>query len=304
VCGLSDNSSRDLVSVTRAPMAASPLSLDALRYWKRRNQSLWGEGYWPRKIRDDQHYTIAMRSRGWFDAVDLPYVGKSAKPAFKLLYDSYFWKMMLAQLDTPSAHGSVLELLPGKTFTLPVALESIGFCGCLHRLDLSPQPAGLGQFSFSCCCINEDLFRFPFDQPTYDLVIANHVIDDLLMYIYFRGQYCQTKAYSDRRESRLAWEEIACLDPKGGFTAQLSDFLERLILRLPSGAMFISREYPSTFELRVGDIARISYLESVRQTVLSHISRLPGVTGGYVHLAASSIPIGESYPNSTFVLKK
>src|SRR5438552_2200876 len=112
-----------LLSSERVAPSVSPL--DTLRD---RNEALWNAAFWCEHINDPRHYDIVIKSRGVFSKKDLPYISSSADPTFKLVYDSHLWLALLARFGLHrNAQSVILELLPGRTYALPVALESLAF---------------------------------------------------------------------------------------------------------------------------------------------------------------------------------
>jgi hypothetical protein len=219
------------------------------------------------------------------------------------VYETHYWKLLLASLECVPPNGAILELLPGKTMNLPIALESLGFTGGLDRLDLMPQPL-LAFLRCRCRSLYQDAFTFVKSRLRYDVVVANHVVDDLLMYLHFRERYYTMPPYSHPDAARSAWAHLAAAGATSDHSGRLARLFEEIVFNMPARGTLVLREYPSTFELRTGDLGRTDYLAKIYRHITDRLKQLPGTCSAFLDLCSPLVPLGQRFPYSLFVIRK
>ncbi len=277
------------------------LSCDNLNYWIAQNEVLWHESYWRSHVDNDQHVQVCETFGGAWCRSRLPYIPDSARSELKFIYETHFWATLLAALSLPN-RGTVLELLPGLTFNVPVALQSLHFGGTLHRLDLTPQVKA-ASYSFLWEWLNEDAFTLVEHALNYDFIISNHIIDDLMMYLHYSEGYCDRPEYFDPAAARKGWRYLSTVDHVHGYSLRLCNWFETLVGHMSANTTLILREFPSTFELRTRDVDRVRYLESVFRQITQRL-RGSSISSAFIEIASPIVPVGHRFPNSVFVVRK
>jgi hypothetical protein len=244
-----------------------------------------------------------MQSHGWFPRALTPYISEAAQPHYRLLHASWYLKALLRDVVNLNRHARVLELLPGRTATLSLALESLGFQGTYDRLDLSPELSEHRSLSFGGSVIAMDALEILHNRYEYDVIIGNHIIDDLILHLYCK-EVGSPGAAGESSASSDAWAAI-CGGGVGRFADRLSTFFTALLDGMRPGGVIVLRHYPSTFELRTSATRRIRLLEGIFSWLANDLAarcrpcrvwrpRLDRVPG----------PKGEKYPYSVLVLGK
>jgi len=217
--------------------------------------------YWNAAIGDERHFKLVLDAK--------------QPPDYRLLYDSWLWRNVIKHIKPLSPETAVLELLPGNSLTIPIALESLSFKGTLVRLnDETPVslPATIGFSEYWQAGQITDLLTAPLP---YDFILANHVIDDLLFNLYFPSPEQREVIYSDSRACKSAWNSMSQSSCITQLQKQAIEMLLALASHMRSLSVLILRHYPSTFALRSHDMARIT-LEM--ETYFEFAGRCPRVS--------------------------
>lgn len=251
--------------------------------WREFNRSCWTGDEWVSSINDRLHYNIVACLKSPLD--------------YKLLYDSYLWRLILEKSGWVPL-GRVLELLPGDSFTIPMALEGVRFHGELHRLDLIPRNSACGLFSFKTAWVSQNVWLSDAIVDNYDLVVGNHIIDDLLAYLHFPDPALLASFYSDPERALSAWTAIIGSPNLEDNKENLIELFIRLVTALCTDAMLVLRQYPSTFALRCGDVGRISTVQDTFRRICESLSTTPRCCVTIPDLNAMPVPVGSKYPGS------
>lgn len=269
-----------------------------LKCWQVANDECWQSHYWQNKCRDGAHYELCMSTRRWYPRSQTPYISASADPKSKFLYATYFWKNLFAALTLPPIDGRVLELLPGRALNVAVGLQSLGFCGQYDRIELEQGIPSCSTDQFSSVVIHDDLFDVLDEPLDYDLVIGNHIIDDLLLSLHLQSHKKVMRAYVDRSFSVAVWADIAANASVQEYAATLTDLFLRVMRAMDHGHMIL-RHYPSTFDLRNADIFRIDLLQKIFKLVTWNLGQcLPRDHVRTLRLDSIPVPLGDRYPDS------
>lgn len=97
------------------------------------------------------------------------------------------WKEIITKLNVPPT-GTIIDLLPGSLPKIELALNQLRFQGTIHAIDLDPQALKaldthlslISPLSFIYVPHHTNLYQI--SNIKADLIIANHIIDDLLLY--------------------------------------------------------------------------------------------------------------------------
>jgi hypothetical protein len=116
--------------------------------------------------------------------------------------------------------------------------------------------------------------------------------------------YCGTKAYGDFQLSVGAWRHLIDADAASKYSSALVSFFVAFVTQMSVGTTLILREYPSTFELRVGDMSRMTYVAHLFRLITNRICEIPGICTTFVELESDIVPLAHKYPNSVFVARR
>ncbi|MFB6614764.1 hypothetical protein ACIGFK_26485 [Streptomyces sp. NPDC085524] len=216
--------------------------------------------YLPRM--DRRHWL--RRSRGVDPPVDL-----------KLVQDSYVWRRILEETGLRTG-GSLLELLPGFSRTVPFALCGAGVDCRLTRIDrdtswAAPRSAG---DKVALRLLELDLFSPEHSWAGYDFVVGNHVLDDLIIAAWDDRRY--RLSFGRAEESALLWRDFRSCGESARVIAEVTDLFARLIRTMDPGAVLVLREYPATFALVNGIREQMELHWRIYRAVAGLVASLPG----------------------------
>lgn len=280
-----------------------------LNYWRKLYRSCWSLNYWNTKIQDIQHYNI-------WHAIDSRYrnnqcVQCQSSRDYKMLYDSYLWKTILHQHGYHNQVQHIIELLPGMSATIPVALCSLGFKGRLDRIDMDSEVAlPYKELGYTVKWIRQNISSNTKFKMPYDLIVGNHIIDDLI-FCFLIGKrdhddYSMSLDDDYRNPDKCAaiWQkctedhEISCI-----IEAIVNTFISILDC-LSTGATLVLREYPAAFAMDNADLIHIGVHLSVFCALSERLSMARNVSLQFPDLNTINVPLGCRYPNSILTIVK
>lgn len=165
------------------------------------------------------------------------------------------WARLLAKVGV--GHDQILELAPGWAPKIPLALAELGFEGRLRVRDRSAQALGL--LTDFCEALRipvrvdveqGDLRTAPARRAP--LVVANHVVDDLLLDGYARARGLDLDAiYDDEAALVAAWRAIGA--GAVDVDAAADEVARVLATHVAPGGCLVVAHYPSLVERLLGD---------------------------------------------------
>ena len=141
-------------------------------------------------------HSLVESDKGFFFALGEDSDGRKPLDC-KLLYDSYVWRHVIEQVK-PAKMSSVLELLPGSSLTIPFALEYCGFNGQLTRIDRVNRTPILSVWRFSTSFMSQDVLQSDIRGSEFQLILGNHIIDDLILRLELKSDDEYQLAYVNR----------------------------------------------------------------------------------------------------------
>ncbi len=257
--------------------------------WRELLETAYDESWWSRLSDDDNHYRIVER------------IGQPLR--VKLLYDSYLWKWLLAQSHINSAE-QVVELLPGWSHTIAVALESLGFSGKLLQVDLELPHANRTLFPFERVWVKQSIFDLQEELSQASLIIGHHILDDILI--------CQANATDDQRKtyyssptlSQSTWGQLAQHPSLSTWIEATASCIANIASRLTEGQTLVLREYPSTTATRQGDNVRWSIELAVQNSVFERLATMEQVSVTIPDLSQAPVPAGCRFPSSVIIVTR
>lgn len=280
-----------------------------LNYWRNLYRSCWSLDYWNTKVRDTQHYNI-------WQAIDSRYrnsqcVQCRSSRDYKMLYDSYLWKTILRQHGYHDQVQHIAELLPGRSATIPVALCSLGFKGRLDRIDMDSEVVLPYEFlGYPVNWIRQEITSCTqFDIP-YDLVVGNHIIDDLIF-----SFLVEIRNYEDYSMSLDMYyrnpDKCAAIWRKCTKNAEMSRIIEAVIDTFISildclhiGAILVLREYPAAFAMYNSDLTHINVHLNVFHALSERLLTVRNICLQFQDLNTIRAPLSSRYPNSILTIVK
>jgi hypothetical protein len=244
--------------------------------------------YWTEAIGDERHFKLVMDTK--------------QPPDYRLLYDSWLWREVITHIKPLSRGTTVLELLPGNSLTIPVALESLSFKGTLVRLNDEPPvplPTTIGFSEYWQSGQLTDLLTTPLP---YELILANHVIDDLLFNLFVPLLEQRKVSYSDPRVCKCIWNAMVNSKCVTQLQKRVVEMLLGVASRMCELSVFILRHYPSTFALKSRDMARMTLEMETYGELAEAIRCSEGMTARFFELSAAKAPAGSKYPDSILVV--
>jgi hypothetical protein len=156
------------------------------------------------------------------------------------------WAAVLAHFQL-TEQSTVVEISPGWAPKIPLALYRQGFAGKYIGYDLSREAlAQLQQFmemipaKFTAEYQCGDVLQSPL--PPADMLVMNHVIDDLLL-----GRYGQLKSYESVAELQKSWQALAQL-PLATFQPLVKQLATNITNSLHQNGQLLLHQYPGYIE--------------------------------------------------------
>jgi hypothetical protein len=172
----------------------------------------------------------------------------------KSVLDGYVWYSVLRE-GFGRRLNFMIELLPGSSRTIPLALNALSserlMIRELVRVDLNPHLArSIPKPPWLERIIGADILNHDTGLLHGDLIVANHILDDLLANEWDAGRYDYSFGAPDM--SARMWKEIAECSHRDELLANVAERLAAACRRLAPRGVFLLREYPSSFSLFYG----------------------------------------------------
>ena len=263
------------------------LSLARLRI---ESESCWTLDHWNSFIGDARHAEIMHAS---WQATEV-----------KLWYDSWLWYQILNQAGAIDSVVNALELLPGTSFTIPIALTRKGFVGTLDRVDEAAEFSCPKAISFPGRWIQRNLLEQSINVVQYDLILGNHILDDLLISMEFPNQDNRNLFYADADLSKRAWAQVVNSDTRTISENRVVDVLLGIVERMKVGAYLVIRHYPPSIAITSGDAARIAVEMGVYRKLVAELRTLCVASLRLPDVSQVCVPRGSGLTNSFIVVQR
>jgi hypothetical protein len=205
-----------------------------------------------------------------------------------ILHDTFIWRRAFEKWTSLNGGGLVLELLPGSSCTIPLALVSAGYRGPLHRLDACRRAVRNCSSTMPSNVIEGDFFSNSVSFSEYSAVAGNHIIDDLMLWLWTGSSYYEV--HSSLEMSRNAWEGLASSPVRSRIQREVIDRVRELALSLKTGSVLLLREYPSTFAVMNGLHSLVVHSMATFGRIAEELAKEPGILS---YFDASKLPIAE-----------
>lgn len=221
----------------------------------------------------------------------------------RLWNDSFLLKELLLREALVTRHSKVLELLPGTSHKVALALEAMNFSGTLTQVDLLEDRFMPTNLKFRCQRLDADAFAKNSGWSGYDLVIGNHIVDDLLVsYLIERTTFVRNY-YHDDGEQASFWKRLD-LKTIDRVAMTLSKQLIEKIATMDRGAWLVIRHYPSTIEMVYDQVRRIKLTMRLHFRIASILARLAGTKSRFFDLEHYQVPRFAKLQGSVFGLQR
>ena len=192
----------------------------------------------------------------------------------KLIYDSFVWRHLFGKANDGPC--SVLELLPGSSLTIPLALISAGIDCKLIRLDRNVGSIRDPQTSAGIDITHmvADLHESEISWHGYSWVVGNHILDDLILAGWDRSSY--VRSFGDPMKTRELCLDFLRSEKRFALIERSASRLCNLARTLDPGATLLLREYPASFALFHCLTEQIVIHGEIFSAVKSGLETLPG----------------------------
>ena len=137
-----------------------------------------------------------------------------------------------------------------------------------------------------------------------DLILTNHIIDDLLFSFYLSSPQKRRDIYSDPDLSKLTWDSMSRSDSFPRLQKQVVEIFLELARHMPLASVLVLRHYPSTFALMSRDVVRVNIELDTYFRIAKAAQYSVDVTCCFFDLSAVNVPIGSKYPNSVLLMRR
>jgi hypothetical protein len=223
---------------------------------------------------------------------------------YRLLYDSWLWRNIFESIGLKKSDARVLELLPGVSLTIPAALESSGFRGRLYRLNDCPLPRLPKSLHFKERQIVSKLSGTLPSIHYYNVIVGNHVIDDLLFDMHCPRSSGRDDIYINPELCKAVWNDMINSGKHSRYEVRLVKLFANIVSNMKYHSVFVLRHYPSTFALCSQDMRRINIEMKVYSSITEALSACDQCATSFIDLSDINVPCGSKYPKSIFLLHK
>lgn len=225
-----------------------------------------------------------------------------------MVYDSFLWREVIKSNVEISSCADVLELLPGTSITIPVALKSLKFKGTLARQDVTKKYDLSNYFEFNSFWVKKNIFEFKDEVKGKSLIVGNHIVDDLIYFLNTSEQidrdYFQEKEYVNPDLSLAKWKEIAQKNHYVSSRNKMIELFVEIVQLMDKGSTMILKQYPSTFSLINEDIVSINIQLGIFYDIYRYLKLVPDFECFFFDFDSVPTAPGSKYPNSFLVIRK
>ena len=246
--------------------------------------------FWMDHIRDESHYEIVARAKSTFDC--------------RLLYDSWLWRAPLEEAVRCYGQRVVLELLPGSSLTIPVALESIKYSGELWQVNDELPTAIPRCFHFRHRWLDTRIGDLLCKPLQANIIVGNHIVDDLLFDSYCGEPGSRKRHYYDALLCKAAWASLARSRRLRPIQDAVTSLFTQMIECMAYSSMLILRHYPSTFALMSDDLYRSNIEMETYYEIAKALSGCALCDAYFLDVSGVNAPAGSLYPASFLIADK
>jgi len=269
------------------------LAYKEIKYWDSINKESWSTVFWNKNKPDHKHYEKWEISKFRSD--------------IKMLYDSYIWKEIIKShiVNIPDIYA--LELLPGTSYTIPLALHSLNYDNTLDRIDNRIHSNKSKEYFFEINNLCENVFQFR-NYENYNLILGNHIFDDLLFYHHLDNcniiNKNEVELYSDYKLNAKTWIEIKDCINLNDHIRNITALFDHIINQISINSYLIFRQYPSTFSLKNSDLNQINIQLSLFYKLIKYLKLKNNLEVCLPNLDSIQVPLASKFPESFLVIKK
>lgn len=223
--------------------------------------------------------------------------------AIRYLNDALVWASVLKR--TGASDGTVVEMAPGRSMTIPMALTMLDFSGELvqvDNVDWPNRPPAVLRSRFTLRRQQEDIFTFSQSPIRTDFLVMNHVLDDLFIGLWAKENDLDFfgPAMDEIEVSESAWRNA--MSDSERYEATLMGLAAQLARSLAQGCALILRNYPSRFETYHEQVDRVNFMMGLTERFIG-VLRDKGFIDTDVDVERIPGSLGSKYPGSFQVLR-
>jgi hypothetical protein len=218
--------------------------------------------------------------------------------------DALVWSEVLRAIDFRGQE--VVELGPGRSVVLDMALAMLDFSGELLKVDqtvwrLPGEP--VLRRGFSIASVMADVVHDTESTPIGDLLAMNHFVDDLFMGVWAsaKGVDFFGELMDDPGMSAAAWEDA--MAHSGEYSPTVMEVGRILGSRIPPNGLVVLRNYPSNYETHYRQVARINFTAALTRGFVEEFLDA-GLAVVDVDMTRVLGPQGSKFPGSFCVLRR
>lgn len=164
-------------------------------------------------------------------------------------YCTETWENIFAQFDFRKIK-SIIDFCPGWSPKLELALLNTNFSGTLYAIDKSADNLDIFRSlidpfpkKFTLKCLNADIVNLGdgFANLSADLILANHIVDDMLMAEFLKGSHSEIELFENQTLMQQAWLKI--LKQESCFLEIENKLREIIAKRLNPGGYLLLAQY-------------------------------------------------------------
>ena len=220
------------------------------------------------------------------------------------LNSAFVWSHIIEQ--SKSKFNKIVELGPGKSIVIDMALSFLNFQGIFTKIDNTkwekPDDSSLKK-AFKGEFITADVVKNPDAIPASDIIIMNHFLDDLFMDLWAKKRKVDYfgPSFHSAEKGNEYWK--CAIKENGVYIKLILSFVKKLATKVNLGGYIIIRNFPSAFETVSRQVERINFTTKLNTIVVEAFLN----TGFTLETTILSDLVGFKalkYPDSFFVLKK
>jgi hypothetical protein len=221
----------------------------------------------------------------------------------KKVYNSLGWRVILNS-SARTKGSKIVELLPGLSTTVQLALWAAGVNGKIWLLECQPQLLALRSRTPSSDTTTQwitDIHQVADNFASFNLILGNHILDDLLLHTWSPRKYHD--CYGNPKKTGGLWRDLGESRLRQRTVDEVASCIGRIADSAAGGSRLILNEYPSSFSI-LHNIPRVNEIHrDACAAVLSRLSQCDGSVATF-ELESLPVPLICKLPGSFIVFRK
>jgi len=246
---------------------------------------------------------VSILGRKLVNSENISYLTSHSAFSIRYINDAYVWAGVLRAAGFNG--GNVVELGPGTSRVVDMALAFLGFDGQLTKVDYSDWPEenkALKQ-SFSARTVPIDIAAHPEQVPVADVLVMNHFTDDIFIGLWARiaGVDYYANDFVSEDDNQTAWAQAIARASE--IKPTIFNAFAVLAKRVRYGGLIAMKNYPSGFETHMRTVGRTNFTFALAEEISDMLVE-SGLQRVNIDLDAVPGAPGSKYPGAFAVFRR